>query len=294
MGLIENSADSRSTIAARLASAESELEALREELETTNRGVVALYAELEDQAEQLRHASELKSRFLSYISHEFRTPLGAIKSLSTILLNGMDGPLTEEQQKQVKFMRTSADELLELVNDQLDLAKLEAGRLTVSPEWFEMVDLFATLRGMFKPILLNEDLNLTFEEPRGDIRLYSDDRKLSQILRNFISNALKFTPHGEVRVRALVHDDETVTFTVTDTGIGIPPDALLHIFDEFTQVDTPIQRRVRGTGLGLALCRRLARLLGGDVTAQSSVGTGSTFSVTIPMRIPTALAASPA
>lgn len=294
MGLIENTADSRSDIAERLALAESELEALREELETTNRGVVALYAELEDQAEQLRHASELKSRFLSYISHEFRTPLGAIKSLSTILLNGMDGPLTEEQQKQVQFMRTSADELLELVNDQLDLAKLEAGRLTVSPEWFEMVDLFATLRGMFKPILLNEDLNLTFEEPRGDIRLYSDDRKLSQILRNFISNALKFTPHGEVRVRALVHDDETVTFTVTDTGIGIPPDALLHIFDEFTQVDTPIQRRVRGTGLGLALCRRLARLLGGEVTAQSSVGTGSTFSVTIPMRIPTALAASPA
>ena len=294
MGLIENTTDSRSDIAERLALAESELEALREELETTNRGVVALYAELEDQAEQLRHASELKSRFLSYISHEFRTPLGAIKSLSTILLNGMDGPLTEEQQKQVKFMRTSADELLELVNDQLDLAKLEAGRLTVSPEWFEMVDLFATLRGMFKPILLNEDLNLTFEEPRGDIRLYSDDRKLSQILRNFISNALKFTPHGEVRVRALVHNDETVTFTVTDTGIGIPPDALLHIFDEFTQVDTPIQRRVRGTGLGLALCRRLARLLGGDVTAQSIVGTGSTFSVTIPMRIPAALAAPPA
>ena len=291
MGLIENSADNRSGIAARLAAAESELEALREELETTNRGVVALYAELEDQAEQLRHASELKSRFLSYISHEFRTPLGAIKSLSTIMLNEMDGPLTEEQQKQVRFMRTSADELLELVNDQLDLAKLEAGRLTVSPEWFEMVDLFATLRGMFKPILLNEDLNLTFEEPYGDVRLYSDDRKLSQILRNFISNALKFTPHGEVRVAALVRADETVTFTVTDTGIGIPPDALLHIFDEFTQVDTPIQRRVRGTGLGLALCRRLARLLGGEVTAQSTVGIGSTFSVTIPMRIPTALAA---
>jgi signal transduction histidine kinase len=290
MSLIENTAG-RSGIAAQLASAESELEALREELETTNRGVLALYAELDDQAEQLRHASELKSRFLSYISHEFRTPLGAIKSLSGILLSEMDGPLTQEQQKQVKFMRTSADELLELVNDQLDLAKLEAGRLTVSPEWFEMVDLFATLRGMFKPILLNEDLNLTFEVPRGDVRLYSDDRKLSQILRNFISNALKFTPHGEVRVTALVHADETVTFTVTDTGIGIPPDALLHIFDEFTQVDTPLQRRVRGTGLGLALCRRLARLLGGDVAAESTVGSGSTFSVNIPMRLPAALAA---
>src|SRR5688500_4301879 len=117
-----------------------------------------------------------------------------------------------------------------------------------------MVDLFATLRGMFKPILLNEDLNLTFEEPRGDVQLYSDDRKLSQILRNFISNALKFTPHGEVRVRATVNGDETVTFTVTDTGIGIPANALEHIFDEFTQVDTPLQRRVRGK-IGRASCR---------------------------------------
>src|SRR5688572_17270734 len=294
MSLIENAPSSRPGIADRLAAAESERDALREELETTNRGVVALYAELDDQAEQLRHASELKSRFLSYISHEFRTPLGAIKSLSGILLSEMDGPLTQEQQKQVKFMRTSADELLELVNDQLDLAKLEAGRLTVSPEWFEMVDLFATLRGMFKPILLNEDLNLTFEEPRGDVRLYSDDRKLSQILRNFISNALKFTLKGEVRVRATVNGDETVTFTVTDTGIGIPANALEHIFDEFTQVDTPLQRRVRGTGLGLALCRRLARLLGGEVAAESIVGEGSTFSVTIPMRIPVTLATAQA
>ena len=291
MNLTENTAEGGSRLSARLASAESELEMLREELETTNRGVLALYAELDVQAEQLRHASELKSRFLSYISHEFRTPLGAIKSLSGILLSEMDGPLTQEQQKQVKFLRTSADELLELVNDQLDLAKLEAGRLTVSPEWFEMVDLFATLRGMFKPILLNEDLTLAFEEPHGDVRLYTDDRKLSQILRNFVSNALKFTLHGEVRVTATVNSNETVAFTVTDTGIGIPPEALEHIFDEFTQVDTPIQRRVRGTGLGLALCRRLARLLGGEVTAQSAVGSGSTFSVVIPVRIPAALAA---
>ncbi len=273
-------------LAERLAGAELELEALREELETTNRGVVALYAELDDQAERLRHASELKSRFLSYISHEFRTPLGAIKSLSGILLSELDGPLSIEQHKQVRLMRTSADELLELVNDQLDLAKLEAGRLTVSPEWFEMVNLFATLRGMFKPIVMNESLTLTFEEPRDDIRLYSDDRKLSQILRNFISNALKFTPNGEVRVRATVPGDGTVTFHVSDTGIGIPRDALAHIFDDFTQVDTPLQRRLRGTGLGLALCRRLARLLGGDVDVRSEVGVGSTFSVTIPMKLP--------
>ncbi|HEX6316528.1 MAG TPA: ATP-binding protein [Gemmatimonadaceae bacterium] len=274
------------TLPERLAAAEAELEAMREELETTNRGVVALYAELDDQAEQLRHASELKSRFLSYISHEFRTPLGAIKSLSGILLSELDGPLSPEQHRQVQFVRSSADELLELVNDQLDLARLEAGRLTVSAEWFEMVDLFATLRGMFKPIVVNEELSLTFEEPQGDIRLYSDDRKVSQILRNFISNALKFTPRGEVRVQARVNSDDTVTFLVSDTGIGIPPEALEHIFDDFTQVETPLQRRWRGSGLGLALCRRLARLLGGDVGVESTVGAGSTFHVTIPVRLP--------
>jgi signal transduction histidine kinase len=273
-------------LAERLATAESELDALREELETTNRGVVALYAELEDQAERLRHASELKSRFLSYISHEFRTPLGAIKSLSGILLDQLDGPLSPEQQKQVRFVRSSADELLELVNDQLDLAKLEAGRLTVSPAWFEMVDLFSTLRGMFKPILLNENLSLTFEEPRGDVKLYTDDRKLSQILRNFISNALKFTPQGEVRVRAMINNDGTVTFTVSDTGVGIPIESLTHIFDDFTQVETPLNRRLRGTGLGLSLCRRLARLLGGEVAVESTLGAGSKFSVTIPLKIP--------
>jgi len=278
--------DEAKGLATRLASAESELDALREELETTNRGVVALYAELDDTAEQLRHASELKSRFLSYISHEFRTPLGAIKSLSGILLSEMDGALSAEQQKQVKFLRASADELLELVNDQLDLAKLEAGRLTVSPEWFEMVDLFATLRGMFKPILVSDELTLTFEETHGDVRFYTDDRKLSQILRNFISNSLKFTIRGEVRVRAVVHLDQTVTFTVSDTGIGIPAAALPHLFDDYTQVDTPLQRRVRGTGLGLALCRRLARLLGGDVAAESTAGAGSKFSVTIPLSLP--------
>jgi signal transduction histidine kinase len=270
-------------LADRLATAESELEALREELETTNRGVVALYAELEDQAERLRHASELKSRFLSYISHEFRTPLGAIKSLSGILLDQLDGPLSPEQQKQVRFVRSSADELLELVNDQLDLAKLEAGRLTVSPAWFEMVDLFSTLRGMFKPILLNENLSLTFEEPRGDVKLYTDDRKLSQILRNFISNALKFTERGEVRVSAREGREGTVTFTVSDTGIGIATENLDRIFEEFAQIDHPLQRRFKGTGLGLPLSRRLARLLGGDVGVESVVGQGSTFSLELPI-----------
>jgi signal transduction histidine kinase len=124
------------------------------ELAETNHGVVALYAELDDNAVRLREASELKSRFLSYMSHEFRTPLGAIRSIARILLDRLDGPLTDEQERQVAFMQSSATELSEMVDDLLDLAKVEAGRVTISPAWFEMVDLFSALRGMFKPIPL--------------------------------------------------------------------------------------------------------------------------------------------
>lgn len=269
-------------LAAELEAARSEIAMLREELNETNQGVLALYAELDDRAEQLRQASELKSRFLSYMSHEFRTPLGSIRSMARILLDKLDGPLTAEQVKQVTFMQSAAAELSEMVNDQLDLAKIEAGRITISPVWFGMVDLFSALRGMFKPILINDEVMLTFDEPVGATQLYSDDKKLSQILRNFISNALKFTPKGEVTVRATVRDDGFIVFSVSDTGIGIPPEHLAHIFEDFVQVQNHLQRRYRGTGLGLALSRKLARLLGGEVSVVSTVGQGSTFSVAIP------------
>ena len=273
----------------RLMRAERELVLLREELDETNRGVVALYAELDDKNEQLRDVSELKSRFLSYMSHEFRTPLGAIRSITRILLDRLDGPLTDEQVTQVRFIEKSIIELTEMVNDQLDLAKIEAGRITVSPVWFEMVDLFSALRGMFKPLLFNTDVSLVFEEPSETIRLYSDDKKLSQILRNFISNALKFTAQGQITVRATIDDAQNVTFSVNDTGIGIAPDHLAQIFEDFVQVENTFQRRVRGTGLGLALSKKLARLLGGDVAVESVVGQGSTFSVTTPMALPGAV-----
>jgi signal transduction histidine kinase len=270
----------------RATSAEADVLALRVELAETNQGVVALYAELDDQARQLREASELKSRFLSYMSHEFRTPLGSMRSITRLLLDRMDGPLTDEQQKQVEFVQTAATELTDMVEDLLDLAKVEAGRLTISPAWFEMVDLFSALRGMFKPIVGTSGVTLAFEEPRGAAPIYTDDKKLAQILRNFISNALKFTIHGEVRVRAQHEAGNRVTFSVADTGIGIAPEHLPRIFDDFVQVDSPVQRRVRGTGLGLPLSRQLARLLGGDVAVASTPGEGSVFSVTIPTRVP--------
>ena len=200
-----------------------ENESLRAELEETNQGVLALYAELDTQAEQLRQASDLKSRFLSYMSHEFRTPLGSIRSITRLLSDELDGPLSPEQHKQIMFISGAAMELSEMVDDLLDLAKIEAGRITISPAWFDMFDLFSALRGMFRPILDGDSVDLIFEEPKGIPRLYTDDKKLAQILRNFISNALKFTERGEVRVSAAPGPDDTVVFAVADTGIGIAP-----------------------------------------------------------------------
>jgi signal transduction histidine kinase len=267
-----------------LESLKSQVQMLQVELDETNRGVVALYAELEDQAHQLKEASELKNRFLSYLSHEFRTPLGAIRSMTRLLLDELDGPLNEEQSKQVSFIQKAAVELTDLVNDLLDLARLEAGRVAISPAWFDMVDLFAALRGMFKPMLDTDQVSLIFEEPVGVGRVFTDDRRLSQILRNFISNALKFTLEGEVRVSA-VRKGDMVEFSVTDTGIGIAPEHIGSLFSDFVQIDSPIQRRFRGAGLGLAVCKKLAELLGGDVAVQSELGKGSRFQVILPYRL---------
>jgi signal transduction histidine kinase len=268
----------------RLEEREREIEELNTELAETNKGVVALYAELDDKAQALREASDLKSRFLSYMSHEFRTPLGAIRSLARLLLDRMDGPLSEEQEKQVLLMQQSAVDLSEMVDDLLDLAKIEAGRISVSPAWFEMVDLFAALRGMFKPLLSTTTVTLIFEEPRDVPRIYTDDKRLSQILRNFISNALKFTQQGEVRVRARPEGSDAVTFSVSDTGIGIEKQFQGSIFQDFVQIDSPLQRKWRGTGLGLSLSKKIAEVLGGSVSMTSQPGIGSTFSVTIPVQ----------
>lgn len=276
---------SRDELARALAAAEAELTDLRSELEETNRGVLALYAELDNQAEHLRQATELKSRFLAYMSHEFRTPIGAIQSIARILQDRVDGPLTEEQEKQVRFIQTTSAEFADMVNDLLDLAKVEAGRIEVSPDWFEMVDVFSALRGMFKPVVVNPDVVLIFEEPVDVPKLFSDDRKLAQILRNFISNALKFTLRGEVRVSARRLSDETVQFAVADTGIGIAPEFHHAIFQDYSQIDSPIQKRLRGTGLGLSLSKRLAEILGGEVSVESEAQKGSTFYVTIPISV---------
>lgn len=280
--LTDSQTDEQAALVAQL---QSEANALREELDETNQGVLALYAELDTQAEQLRQASDLKSRFLSYMSHEFRTPLGSILSIASLLTDELDGPLSNEQHKQVAFVSNAARELSDMVDDLLDLAKIEAGRITISPAWFDMFDLFAALRGMFRPIVDATAVDLIFEEPVGLPRLFTDDKKLAQILRNFISNSLKFTTRGEVRVSTRLEGDNRVRFAVSDTGIGIAPELHGALFEDFSQVDSPLQKRLRGTGLGLSLCKRFAALLGGEVGLHSVPGEGSTFFVIIPLAI---------
>ena len=274
---------------------QEELGRVNQELEDTNRGVVALYAELDERASHLRRADELKTRFLSDMSHEFRTPLSSILALSGLLLDRADGELSAEQEKQVGFIRRSAEGLLDLVNDLLDLAKIEAGKVEVRPTEFSVPGLFSAVRGMLRPLLVGHTVNLVFEEPEATAVLYNDESKVSQILRNFISNALKFTDRGEIRVKAELNNDQsTVTFSVADTGLGIALEDQERIFEEFTQVENPVQRKVKGTGLGLPLCRKLATLLGGKIDLVSQVGVGSTFSLTIPIQYVAAGEAEPA
>ena len=262
---------------------QDEIEIVNRELEDTNRGVVALYAELNEKAEHLQRADEMKTRFLSNMTHEFRTPLNSMLALSQLLLDEMDGPLVDEQRKQVGFIRKAAEDLSELVNDLLDIAKIEAGKTTVRPKEFSVTDLFSALRGMLRPLLINSSLALVFEELDDIPPFYSDEAKVSQILRNFISNALKFTERGEVRVRARYDSAlDSVEFSVSDTGIGIATEDQDLIFREFGQVDHHLQHGAKGTGLGLPLTKKLTELLGGKLSLESTPGAGSTFRVLIP------------
>lgn len=261
----------------------SEVERLNQELAETNRGVLALYAELDDKAESLRRASELKTRFLSNMSHEFRTPLNSILSITGLLLMEADGPLTEEQKRQTDYVRASARSLVEMVNDLLDIAKIEAGKTEIRPAVFSLADFFAALRGMFRPLMTSERVVLEIDPP-ASIFVRTDEGKLSQIVRNFVSNAIKYTDAGRVHVSSKLIADQ-LTISIADTGIGIPPQFLDTVFEEFVQVENPLQKKAKGTGLGLPLARRLAQLLGGDVAVESELGRGSTFSVTIPVEV---------
>ncbi|WP_414719970.1 ATP-binding protein [Streptomyces sp.] len=256
---------------------------LSEELEETNRGVVALYAELDEKSRQLREASEAKTRFWANVSHELRTPVNSVVGLARLLLEFDVERLNEEQRRQVSLISASGATLLALVDELLDVAKAESGRL--EPSWAP-VDLrlvLGQLRDTLRGYGHGRDVELTVAD--RDLDLVSDDVMLTRILRNLLSNALKFTEAGTVSLDVATEstdDGDQVLFTVTDTGIGIPAEEQQQIFEEFYQVRGPHQRGRPGTGLGLPYARRLTELLGGSLTLTSSPGSGTQVTVRLP------------
>ncbi|MEA5365346.1 ATP-binding protein [Amycolatopsis sp., V23-08] len=254
---------------------------LSEELEETNRGVVALYAELNEKSSQLKAASEAKTRFWSNISHELRAPINSVIGLARLLTGPGADPLTEDQQRQVALVNDAGSTLLSLVNELLDTAKAESGRLVAQPTQVDLTAVCLQLRGALRSTVTSREVKLVIEAPVPAPPLVTDETMLVRILRNLLSNSLKFTERGEVRL-AIDTDEDTVRFTVSDTGIGIPDEHQERVFEEFHQVQHDLQVGVAGTGLGLPYARRLAEILGGGLTLSSEHGRGTTVVLRLP------------
>ena len=261
----------------------AELEAQQEELQAAYDQLLARRDELEAARAAADDANRKKSQFLTTMSHELRTPLNAISGYVQLMEMGVQGPITEKQRQSLKRIASSQQHLLRLVNAVLDLARIEAGRLDYRLESVEVEAMVAGVLPMIEPQLAEGQLTFTLSvDPRLCAR--ADREKAQQVLINLLTNAVKFTPEGgEVSVQARV--DETsrmILIEVSDTGIGIPLEQLAHVFEPFVQVPTQVRRKREGTGLGLAISRDLARGMGGDLTASSAVGKGSTFTLALP------------
>ena len=245
-------------------------------------GLKSLHAELDEKNDTLRRSADVKTRLVANVSHEFRTPINSILGLSKLLLDKVDGDLTDEQAVQVGFIRSNAETLRTLIDDVLDLSKIEAGKVSLRPRRFAIADLFSGLRGTMRAFPRAEGVELIIDDGADLPEMVSDDGKIGQVLRNLVSNALKFTESGRVEVRAAPRSGEMVAFAVTDTGLGIATEHHENIFEDFMQIDSELQRRVKGTGLGLPVSRRLAAMLGGSLTVTSELGKGSTFTLLVP------------
>jgi signal transduction histidine kinase len=248
---------------------------------------IRMTEELQKQAADLLELDRLKSGFLANMSHELRTPLNSILGFADVILEELDGPLTENMTTDLKLIQKNGQHLLHLINDVLDMAKIEAGRMNLSPEEFMVNDILEEVINLTSTLASEKNLAL-FLEPGSEpeIQITADRTRLRQVMLNLINNAIKFTEKGKIAVHASRKDNENILLAVKDTGIGIPPDKLDVIFQEFTQVDTSSTRKVGGTGLGLPISRRLVEIHGGKLWAESTGinGEGSTFFVVLPIK----------
>lgn len=251
------------------------LETQRDDLE---RGASALTLK----ARELEQASQYKSDFLANMSHELRTPLNSLLILSKLLADNPEGTLSEEQVNYARTIQSSGNDLLALINDILDLSKIEAGHIQARPEAVSMQRLTEDVRQLFQPVADDRGLAFEIELDAGADLMETDRQRLEQILKNLLSNAFKFTEIGGVKLGISAQPGDRIAFAVSDTGIGISPEQQTGIFEAFQQADGTISRRYGGTGLGLSISRELARLLGGRITLESRVGEGSVFTLTLP------------
>lgn len=261
--------------------------ALRELNETLELRVASRTEELESAMIRAESADRLKSAFLATMSHELRTPLNSIIGFTSILLQGLAGPLNAEQSKQLGMVRGSARHLLELINDVLDISKIEAGQLDIQSEPFDLPSTISRATALMQPMVIKKGLTLVSVISPELGQMQGDQRRVEQILINLLNNAVKFTDHGGVTLEAdTTSMPPAVRLRITDTGMGIKPEDVGSLFLPFRQIDTGLTRLHEGTGLGLAICRRLAVLMSGEITVRSEWGRGSTFTVVLPLEAP--------
>jgi signal transduction histidine kinase len=234
---------------------------------------------------ELEQASALKSQFLANMSHEFRTPLNAILGYTHMLLNNVTGQVSEPQRKSLTRIDSNSRHLLALINDILDITRIEAGRMPLNATSFGIGELFEEVQAELEPIIKRSNLAVSTKLRGAVPSLRSDRQKVKQIVLNLLSNALKFTPAGSVTMTAS-YDGRArqVAIAVRDTGVGIPPEDQAKVFEDFRQLDSSPARGYGGTGLGLSICRRLANILGGTIELQSLPGKGSTFTLRLPAK----------
>lgn len=266
----------------RVADRTTELAKRVAEVESLNQTMVSLNDELKAAVIKAESADKLKSAFLATMSHELRTPLNSIIGFSGILLQKLVGPLSEEQEKQLNMVQGSARHLLELINDVLDISKIEAGQLTVTKEVFNMEETIQKCVERIMPMADKKHLALIYTVTPHNIEINSDRRRIDQVILNLLNNAVKFTKKGDVHIETRIENNYVIT-QVIDTGIGVKPEDMDVLFKPFQQVDTGITRQYEGTGLGLSICKRIVELLGGQIWIESEWGKGSTFTFTLPL-----------